>query len=792
MNNKLRLNSLQVQLSLIIFVTVSILFGIHSFYVYVQTKKELDHQIKTEITRNLDSISGSIAAFMEAYSPNEYQTIIAELIQKQDILAIVVHDYKMQKILGESDYKVGYIKEQNRIKELNFQNIKQMKLLASSYYKESLVISNKQGQEIGKITFYISDDALKAEIEEIIFDNIRLALLISSIMIVTLLFSIHYFIVNRLTNIINVINTRDDYGLPLQEIESQGSIEIRYIIDTINNMIGTIKGSRLELQENYKLLQDERDRFQLAIEATNDGIWDWNLKTNEVFFSERWKSMLGYHGDEIGNHVDEWKKRVHSEDLEKVIKDVQAHLNGETELYENEHRVQHKDGHWVWILDRGKALFDSNGEAYRMLGFHTDMTQRHMFIETLKAEQQRYKNLLELSSDGIHLLDTNGKLYEYSNSFLKMLGYTKEEAKNLNVKDWDVSIPKEKILPTIHELMVRPNSFETVHRRKDGSTFIANVNAKGIIIDGQKYLYASVRDVTKEKEHQLEIRNKLQKVIDSQSSIVIVTDAVKLRFVNRRFLEFFGYKYLENYLQKHRCISEKFIEQEKFFDLGKIHEGEKNWIESLLNLSGRQRIVAMRNNEGILHAFNVSINKFEKDEYIVGFTDITDTMTENLELAQQASIDTLTNAYNRAYFNNNIEYILKRHKNENMYTGIIMFDIDKFKDVNDTYGHDVGDYVLKTLIQIVQRYTRNPDKIIRWGGEEFIIVCATQDKTTLGKIAEYLRSMIESYKFDYVDNITCSFGCALHEQSQDILKTIKEADVKLYQAKEEGRNKVVC
>ncbi|QOP41156.1 sensor domain-containing diguanylate cyclase [Sulfurimonas marina] len=792
MLDRLKLNSLHVHLSLIIIVTVSLFFGFYSLYLYVQTKKEVDSQMKSELTRDIESVSGSITRFMDAYSPNEYQKIIIDLVNKQNIAAIIIDDYNMQRILSDKSYRVGYIKENNLTAEIDFNDPKQLALLNHPYYKETIELKNIKGKKLGEVTFFISNEVIKKEIEKIIEQNIFLAVLTSLFLTLILFISIKYFIVNHLTRIVDVISNYDQDGIPVGEVESEGSFEIRYIIDRINTMIRLIKKSREELHTNYELLQTEKDRFQLTIKATNDGIWDWNMKTDEVFFSKRWKSMLGYTDDEITNDVNEWEKRVHPDDLEKALEDLDAHLNGETPVYENEHRVQHKDGHWLWILDRGKALFDENGKPYRMLGFHTDMTQRHKFIESLKVEQERYKSLLELSSDGIHLIDHDGKLYDYSESFLKMLGYTKEEAKNLNVSDWDVKIPEEEIKTFIHKLMNEPQSFETIHKRKDGSTFIVSINAKGIEINGEKYIYASARDVTKEKQHQLEIRRKLQRFVDTQSSIVILTDGKNLKFANNTFLDFFDCKNIEEFLKTNKCICERFIKEDKFFHLEKVQKGEEHWIESLLHLSGRQRVVAMKNSEGQIHAFNVAINKYEGDEYIVNFTDISDTMSEKFELAQQASVDTLTSAYNRMYFNQNIENILNHHIHNNMSTGIIMFDIDKFKDVNDTYGHDVGDYVLKTLVQIVQRYTRTNDKVIRWGGEEFIIICPIKGEETLEKIAEYLRSTIENYKFDYVEKVTCSFGCAIHDLERDILKTIKEADQKLYQAKELGRNRVVC
>ena len=248
---------------------------------------------------------------------------------------------------------------------------------------------------------------------------------------------------------------------------------------------------------------------------------------------------------------------------------------------------------------------------------------------------------------------------------------------------------------------------------------------------------------------------------------------------------------MEDFLQDYNCICDRFIEQENFFHLGKVKEDEEHWIESLLNLSGRQRVVSMLNYSVEPHAFAVSINNFGENEYVVNFIDITDSMIEKLELKKEASVDELTQLYNRIYFNKNISKILQMQKNHNMQTGIIFFDIDHFKNVNDTYGHDAGDKVLQQVASLVNKNTRSNDKVIRWGGEEFVIVTEVDTKESLQNIAEHLRVEIQKSEFIDVGSITCSFGCQMHNDTDDILETIKKADEKLYIAKESGRNKVV-
>lgn len=131
------------------------------------------------------------------------------------------------------------------------------------------------------------------------------------------------------------------------------------------------------LHLSHKNLIDSERRWSFAVDGSGLGLWDWNFIDDSVFYSKQWKAMLGYEDDELSNRLDEWEKRVHPDDMTQVQKDLQAHLNGEKEIYLNEHRVLTKDGSYKWILDRGKIIErDEKGNAYRIIGTHTDITER--------------------------------------------------------------------------------------------------------------------------------------------------------------------------------------------------------------------------------------------------------------------------------------------------------------------------------------------------------------------------------------------------------------------------------
>jgi diguanylate cyclase (GGDEF)-like protein/PAS domain S-box-containing protein len=123
-------------------------------------------------------------------------------------------------------------------------------------------------------------------------------------------------------------------------------------------------------------LRESEERYAIAVQGAKDGLWDWNLKTNQVYFSPRWKSMLGCEEDQIGNSLEEWFNRIHLEDVEPVKKALISHFAAQTTDFESEHRMLHQDGTYRWVLCRGLAIYDDTGKAMRIAGSLTDITSR--------------------------------------------------------------------------------------------------------------------------------------------------------------------------------------------------------------------------------------------------------------------------------------------------------------------------------------------------------------------------------------------------------------------------------
>jgi PAS domain S-box-containing protein len=176
-----------------------------------------------------------------------------------------------------------------------------------------------------------------------------------------------------------------------------------------------------QMEEHLRVTQE---RWELALRGNNDGIWDWNIKTNEVFFSERWKTMLGYSNGEVPHHIEEWKKRLHPDDVASVLKATDDHLKHKTEFYSAEYRIRCKSGHYKWILDRGQALWDDQGQPVRMAGSHTDISDR-------KDAEQKIRNqaaLLDVATDAIMLRDLEDHILYWNKGAERLYGWTAAEA----------------------------------------------------------------------------------------------------------------------------------------------------------------------------------------------------------------------------------------------------------------------------------------------------------------------------------------------------------------------------
>ncbi|MEA3374328.1 MAG: diguanylate cyclase [Campylobacterota bacterium] len=286
-------------------------------------------------------------------------------------------------------------------------------------------------------------------------------------------------------------------------------------------------------------------------------------------------------------------------------------------------------------------------------------------------------------------------------------------------------------------------------------------------------------------------KKKLSAVIDNINNIIIITDGLQIIEVNRKFYDFFGYSDLAQFKAKHPCICDLFLEVPGFFHLGEVPE-QSNWIDYMQTLDENGRIVSILDLHDNPKAFLVTFNTYDDHAHnVVSFNDITDLMIEKKQFEIKAYYDHLTGIFNRQKFNELLISETQQASLSKRPLSIIMFDIDHFKPINDTYGHDVGDDVLIQLAKTVKAVLREDDLFGRWGGEEFMILLPHTNVANAALKAERVRQEIESFSQEGLPPFTASFGVTVFEEDESIDAFLKRVDEALYEAKHGGRNMVV-
>ncbi len=195
---------------------------------------------------------------------------------------------------------------------------------------------------------------------------------------------------------VDLLNDRSE-SIPIEVIITESVWKDRKVF------IGTARDISERLRHQNELKTSEA-RWQFALEGSGDGIWDWNINTNKVFFSSQWEKMIGFKNQEIESNIRELEKRIHPDDIDRVKRLLFEHIQGKTEIYESDHRVKTKSGEYIWILDRGKIIErDKNGSPQRLIGTLTNISKRKEFENSLKISLEKEKELNNLKSQFVSM-----------------------------------------------------------------------------------------------------------------------------------------------------------------------------------------------------------------------------------------------------------------------------------------------------------------------------------------------------------------------------------------------------
>ena len=258
-----------------------------------------------------------------------------------------------------------------------------------------------------------------------------------------------------------------------------------------------------------EMLRQSEERFKLAMEASQDGLWDWNVETDEVYYSPGYWNMLGYQKREFPEEIQSWQRLIHPDDKEKINKANTDCIENRISDFNVEFRMQSKSGNWIWILGRGKAVDrDSHGRATRMIGTHSNITHQKNVEKKLKEREEHFKTLFHKNNSVLMIIDPGtGDIYDVNEKAVYFYGYTRQELKSMNIKDIN-RLPGDEIRTEINRAIKGEKSyFIFSHRLASGEIKDVEVYSGPLTIEGKKYLYTTIHDITEETKN----RRRLQK-----------------------------------------------------------------------------------------------------------------------------------------------------------------------------------------------------------------------------------------------------------------------------------------
>ncbi|NML26975.1 sensor domain-containing protein [Zoogloea dura] len=534
------------------------------------------------------------------------------------------------------------------------------------------------------------------------------------------------------------------------------------ILDTlVNNLEGMV----------YRCLDDEH----------------WTM----VFVSQGSTGLCGYAPAEIvDNAFISWENITHPEDRARIREQIRRAAR-EGQRFAVQYRIQTADGETRWVLERGITVPDEEGRVV-IEGFIEDVTPRQATLDALAHSELRYRHIFEYASEGIFQTTREGRYLAANPALARLYGYTTPEELMADLSDIEsrLYVDPERRRRFRHLMAMHGEviNFESEVRRRDGSCIWISENAHTVRgPQGEFICYeGTVQDISERKRNDEHLRL-LATVFSNSNEAIIVTDAEnRIVATNQAFTKLTGYRQEEVLGQNPRILSAGITPPEVYREMWADLEQNGAWQGELWD----------RRRDGEAYPKWLSISMVrdsagQVQNYIGNFIDISEMKASEEQIRHLAHHDTLTNLPNRFSLNEKLAQAVGLCQRTGMSLALMLIDLDRFKAINDTLGHHVGDELLIQVAKRLSATVRTSDIVARLGGDEFVVVLPDgADATDAAHVADKIvRAISAPYLINGQEQRTSpSIGICLYpDDATEIGDLLKNADVAMYHAKAMGR-----
>ena len=527
--------------------------------------------------------------------------------------------------------------------------------------------------------------------------------------------------------------------------------------------------------------------FEEAQQITHLGNWEWNILDGSLKWSDEIYRIFDLEPKSVLPTYDLFISFTHPEDRTYVKENIELALKNNIP-YDIVHRIIGHNNTLKHVHERAHIDRDQEGNPIRMLGTVQDITREIKIKSELEKSEDKFKILTENSYTGV-LMHNDSILYA-NPKFEEMTGYRQYEFSTISLSDIFPTANNNDFINTIHQDLKEEKAIEHYDdiqmNCKDGSTKIVSVFSMTIEYEGKFVFLSNIFDLSDIRKAEEQIRT-LSQIVEQTDDIIKMTDkAGHITYVNDAFVTHTGYTHHE-ILGKKPSLLKSGMHTDEFY--------KELWETITQKLTYKNVLINRKKDGSLFHEAQTITPIINNINQITGYVSTGKDITERIELenklSQLASTDTLTGLCNRRKLEESLAAEITRVIRYPSPMAIIMFDIDHFKSINDRFGHDIGDDVLRGIAKVIQGNIRKTDTFARWGGEEFIILSPETTEENVENLAEKLRYAVENYNFGISEKITASFGVTQYISGETSAQMIKRADKAMYKAKENGRNRVV-